>query len=442
LAISSTEKRVRNYIRDARAKGYKDPQIKSSLLKGGVDSPTINKVMREMATVTKGSKKILIWGLVAAAILLIILLAVFFWPTGDSDVECSTDADCAVGYECVSGECVEEEVYIPPTDDDECDSDSDCMTGYECDDGDCVKEAAVCGDGVCESGESCVSDCGCDSDSDCEEDEECDDGECVEDSSSSGGSGGSSGGSSSGGDGTDGGDGTTTEDCTDGIDNDGDGLIDCNDVDCLGSSNGDFVCCYNGTEIDTSVCTGTTQCDDTTNECVDCIEGVLDCAEGYTCTEGSCIEDPIETLGGTEGERCNDGYDNDGDGLIDMNDRGCTGLLDDDERNECADEYDNDGDNLVDMYDFGCSSVADVTEDVSETRCNDGIDNDGDGLIDYGEDPGCGTPYVDDERNECGDGIDNDGDGSVDTVDSDCTGSADDSEDGQGVWNWVKEIFK
>jgi hypothetical protein len=75
----------------------------------------------------------------------------------------------------------------------------------------------------------------------------------------------------------------------------------------------------------------------------------------------------IEPLGRPECDvappvfQCNDGIDNDGDGLIDFPaDPGCTDANDDDE--------------------FNAPPVA---------QCADGIDNDGDGLIDFPADPGC-----------------------------------------------------
>ncbi len=66
---------------------------------------------------------------------------------------------------------------------------------------------------------------------------------------------------------------------------------------------------------------------------------------------------------------CNDGYDNDGDGRIDMNDPGCTSPTDNDEYNyaapqtyACNDGYDNDGDGRIDMNDPGCTSYNDNDE--------------------------------------------------------------------------------
>jgi len=60
---------------------------------------------------------------------------------------------------------------------------------------------------------------------------------------------------------------------------------------------------------------------------------------------------------------------------------------------------------------------------VVSYECSDGIDNDEDGLTDYPDDPGCEGSEDDDEYNapapiyECDDGIDNDGDGLVDYPD-------------------------
>jgi len=91
---------------------------------------------------------------------------------------------------------------------------------------------------------------------------------------------------------------------------------------------------------------------------------------------------------------CNDGIDNDGDGLVDYPaDCGCTDVCDNSEApnpaTQCNDGVDNDGDGLVDLADCGCSDVCDNTEAPNPTtQCNDGIDNDGDGFIDLA-DLGC-----------------------------------------------------
>jgi len=87
--------------------------------------------------------------------------------------------------------------------------------------------------------------------------------------------------------------------CTDGIDNDGDGNIDCADQDC----GMDPAClppvienCTNGV-------------DDNGN-------GFVDCADRDCVSEPVCAPPPVQ-------ENCNDGVDNDQDGFIDCNDQDC-----------------------------------------------------------------------------------------------------------------------
>ena len=122
-------------------------------------------------------------------------------------------------------------------------------------------------------------------------------------------------------------------------------------------------------------------------------------------------------------DACNDGIDNDGDGLVDRDDSGCDGPNDPVEGDpevgsRCSDGLDNDGDGQTDAVDFGCA----VTP--TEDHCRDGIDNDGDGLTDYPADPGCFGYGSSSERFDapaCADGIDNDDDGMTDTQDPQCT---------------------
>jgi hypothetical protein len=93
----------------------------------------------------------------------------------------------------------------------------------------------------------------------------------------------------------------------------------------------------------------------------------------------------------------------------------------------CDDGIDQDGDGLVDYPDDpGCDDWNDAFETSDALPCDDGIDNDGDGRIDFdpatyanpgdettlpaGEgDPGCGDPTWSTESPPCQDGIDNDG---------------------------------
>jgi lysophospholipase L1-like esterase len=87
--------------------------------------------------------------------------------------------------------------------------------------------------------------------------------------------------------------------CTDGLDNDGDGLIDCLDSDCNGVSGCEF-----GSEI---------TCDDAIDNDED---GLTDCDDPDCNSAPSCIPETV----------CDDGIDNDGDGFTDCDDPDCIGL--------------------------------------------------------------------------------------------------------------------
>jgi len=132
---------------------------------------------------------------------------------------------------------------------------------------------------------------------------------------------------------------------------------------------------------------------------------------------------------------CNDGIDNDNDGLTDYPfDLGCSGSTDNDESGPyaCSDGTDNDGDGKVDFpADLGCSGSTD-NDEAGPYQCGDGIDNDLDGKIDFPADPDCATLEDDNESTipQCKDGIDNDLDGKIDfPADPDCVDINDDNEE-------------
>jgi len=138
-------------------------------------------------------------------------------------------------------------------------------------------------------------------------------------------------------------------------------------------------------------------------------------------------------VGAAGGGACDDGMDNDGDGLVDLADPDCESAGDPDETHtpECADGVDNDGDGEADFgNDDGCSDLTDDDEE-GEPACSDGEDNDGDGLADHPDDPGCDS---EDDVSEadlpaCADGIDNDDDGELDFPnDNGCESALDDNE--------------
>ncbi|MEQ9442322.1 MAG: T9SS type A sorting domain-containing protein [Cyclobacteriaceae bacterium] len=114
--------------------------------------------------------------------------------------------------------------------------------------------------------------------------------------------------------------------CYNGIDDDGDGLVDCFDGDCSGHI----------------VCNIEFICDDGIDNDGD---GLIDC-EDPDCP--SCAT-----------EICNDGIDNDGDGLIDCQDRADCGASLSCTESDCGNGIDDDGDGLYDYYDSDCASSSD-----------------------------------------------------------------------------------
>lgn len=114
---------------------------------------------------------------------------------------------------------------------------------------------------------------------------------------------------------------------------------------------------------------------------------------------------------------CYDGADNDYDGQVDYpNDPGCSSYSDTDETNAaappptsngyaCGNLVDDDGDGKIDYpNDPGCYSLWD-TDEGNVAQCADGVDNDADGKIDTGgvgyppapADDGCSSPWDDTE---------------------------------------------
>lgn len=177
-----------------------------------------------------------------------------------------------------------------------------------------------------------------------------------------------------------------------------------------------------------------------------CSDGVDNDEDGivdYPFDLGCTSEDDEDELDPAVAPVCSDGIDNDEDGLADFPwDPGCSSASDTNEVNpsvlpECFDREDNDIDFTIDFpLDRGCYAASDDDEEnPSENyECNDGVDNDGDGLIDFPFDPGCSYPF---DRYEvdlgitpaCSDSSDNDGDGQTDFPnDPGCVSAADDNE--------------
>lgn len=219
--------------------------------------------------------------------------------------------------------------------------DRDCIDGFRCSeiDGDdvCVPEAGHCR----ETGdvEACAG--GVDEDGDGLTD--CDDPDCEGTLSCAGG-------------------GEDAEICDDGDDNDGDGDVDCDDADCAA----DTACAP-----DAEICDNDR--DDDGDSLVDCIDE--DCADDPACV--------------VDGERCTGGADDDGDGLVDCADPDCSespacaGA----EGEICDNGLDDDADGRTDCLDTECADD-EYCSGTSDERCTGGFDEDGDDLVDC-DDPDC-----------------------------------------------------
>ena len=144
--------------------------------------------------------------------------------------------------------------------------------------------------------------------------------------------------------------------CSDGIDDDHDGLTDCDDPDC------EFF----------NVCIENT-CDDGEDEDND---GDIDCADADCDRSEPCVE-----------TKCEDGEDGDSDGDIDCADADCanhTVCLE----VICDDGADDDSNGLTDCDDLMCLRDVGACPTTPEVTCDDGVDDDSDGLTDC-DDPDC-----------------------------------------------------
>lgn len=112
--------------------------------------------------------------------------------------------------------------------------------------------------------------------------------------------------------------------CFDGLDDDGDGLVDCADPDCA------------------------VRCDESQN-CADGIDndgnGDIDCLDTACATSAAC----------DESQNCGDGIDNDLDTLTDCDDPDCLNIGFCNEALNCADGIDNDGNGDIDCLDAACA---------------------------------------------------------------------------------------
>ena len=213
--------------------------------------------------------------------------------------------------------------------------------------------------------------------------------------------------------------------CNDSIDNDGNGLIDCNDPECSGTTSCPTVAnevCNDSLDNDNNgltdcsdpVCIGVGTCESPLAEvCNDQLDnngdGLLDCDDPLCSTATNCLP-----------EICDDSIDNNGDGLVDCSDQVCA-----DTRKcrrppveICDDGHDNDESGDTDCDDNKCADYDSCSPAVTEERCRNGRDDNGDGLIDC-LDPLCQSRAVClDEI--CDNELDDDADGRIDCEDREC----------------------
>ena len=150
--------------------------------------------------------------------------------------------------------------------------------------------------------------------------------------------------------------------CTDGVDNEGDGDIDCADSECATS----FGC----GEV----------CDDGTD---DDFDGNADCRDSECADTEYCRSFEWD---------CNDGDDEDGDELIDCADVDDCGEVVFCLPEICDDEIDNDEDGRTDCFDEECAE--DPYCSTFEWNCADGVDNDDDSLVDCDDTEECADTPV------------------------------------------------
>jgi Putative metal-binding motif len=203
--------------------------------------------------------------------------------------------------------------------------------------------------------------------------------------------------------------------CHDGIDNDCDGTTDVHDTDCQSTEICDGLDNDGDDAVDEGFAVGTF-CSVGQGVCLR--SGVIGCLANGTAACGATAGTPKKELA-SFGLSCDDGQDNDCDGLTDTADPDCAGFGADE---LCGNGIDDDGDGVTDegfpqvglpcsagvgacatigsivctadKLGVECGATAGAAPEVHEASCGDSIDNDCDGLTD-GADPDCAASVAD-----------------------------------------------
>lgn len=194
-------------------------------------------------------------------------------------------------------------------------------------------------------------------------------------------------------------------DCTDAIDNDFDGIIDCEDIDCDNQPCTPLDICAEGAVCSSGSCQGTPMDCDDFNDCTDdsCNQGfcINDINTSNACTDfNSCTNDICDESGFCASQNLPDGEPCDDESDCTVNDICIEGqCLGDRIPEDCENGLDDDCDGFTDGDDSDCGSPVTI-EDI----CDDNEDNDGDTLTDC-LDPDCDGLVCMDEGNPCTDDI-------------------------------------
>jgi len=232
-----------------------------------------------------------------------------------------------------------------------------------------------------------------------------------------------------------------TEDCTDGSDNDCNGVTDCFDPACAFSAgcgcvpdpagencgNGKDDDCNGQVDCNDPACIGTVACGCAVSEVGLCQNGIDDdCDLIFDCEDSDCFNDPGCKCASIQ-EDCTNGADDNCNFLVDCADPQCAGhwacnCVAPGIPEVCTDDTDNDCDKLVDCADPDCFA-APACEICSPEVCNDGIDNDCDNYVDCADDACLFDPTCTPVAEICNNDIDDDLDTLIDCADPDCKGN-------------------
>ena len=222
------------------------------------------------------------------------------------------------------------------------------------------------------------------------------------------------------------------EKCDNGIDDNGDGYIDCLDEACMFTSaciveQSNVEICDNGIDDDKNgladckdpACVMSGNCKPSTVYEI-CDNGIDDDKNSLKdCDDPACKSTPVCQV--TSVEICDNAIDDDKNGLIDCQDPACFSDSACKTEEICGNNIDDNKNGLADCQDPACASHATCSTSAPVEICNDNIDNDLDGAVDC-KDTDCRNDItcILSGENICANGIDDNGDELIDCQDPVC----------------------